>query len=180
MCDPNHLIGECSKPPKNNDQREFIGGAWSDNGEDEVEKTKDETCLVAQAPDEICLGINLESDEMNIKIVVATKHLWIDHGREFDNEVQFVPILVSVGCQKPGHLAARLGCAETKVATWDDLAFKLIILGWNVKHRILQNVDPWKRISEKRTKNEAKNDKTGHGREEREKDKVKKSSQSQP
>ncbi|GJX26503.1 hypothetical protein Tco_0232799 [Tanacetum coccineum] len=33
----------------------------------------------------------------------------------------------------PGHLAARLGCAETKVATWDDLAFKFIILGWNVK-----------------------------------------------
>ncbi|GJS50537.1 reverse transcriptase domain-containing protein [Tanacetum coccineum] len=28
----------------------------------------------------------------------------------------------------PGHLAARLGCAKTKVATWDDLAFKLIIL----------------------------------------------------
>ncbi|GJU41368.1 zf-CCHC domain-containing protein [Tanacetum coccineum] len=61
--DPNHLIGECSKPPKNNDQRAFIGGAWSDNGEDEMEKTKDETCLVAQAPDEICLGINLEPDE---------------------------------------------------------------------------------------------------------------------
>ncbi|GJT25219.1 zf-CCHC domain-containing protein [Tanacetum coccineum] len=61
--DPNHLIGECSKPLKNNDQRAFIGGAWSDNGEDEVEKTKDETCLVAQAPDEICLGTNLEPDE---------------------------------------------------------------------------------------------------------------------
>nr|GEV84462.1 hypothetical protein [Tanacetum cinerariifolium] len=47
------------------------------------------------------------------------------------------PILIediSVGCQKPGHLAARLGCAETKVATWDDLAFKLITLGKNVKH----------------------------------------------
>ncbi|GJS56664.1 zf-CCHC domain-containing protein [Tanacetum coccineum] len=25
--DPNHFIGECSKPPKNNDQRAFIGGA---------------------------------------------------------------------------------------------------------------------------------------------------------
>ncbi|GJX69152.1 hypothetical protein Tco_0304879, partial [Tanacetum coccineum] len=37
--DPNHLIGECSKPPKNNDQRAFIGGAWSDN-RNEVEKTK--------------------------------------------------------------------------------------------------------------------------------------------
>ncbi|GJQ93307.1 ribonuclease H-like domain-containing protein [Tanacetum coccineum] len=35
---------------------------------------------------------------------------------------------------KAGHLAARLGCAEMKVATWDDLAFKLIILRWNVKH----------------------------------------------
>ncbi|GJS71050.1 hypothetical protein Tco_0703891 [Tanacetum coccineum] len=31
--------------------------------EDEVEKTKDEACLVAQAPDEICLGVNLEPDE---------------------------------------------------------------------------------------------------------------------
>ncbi|GKF84820.1 zf-CCHC domain-containing protein, partial [Tanacetum coccineum] len=61
--DPNHLIRECSKPPKNNDQRAFIGGAWSDNREDEVEKTKDETCLVAQVLDEICLGINLEPDE---------------------------------------------------------------------------------------------------------------------
>ncbi|GJT91768.1 retrovirus-related pol polyprotein from transposon TNT 1-94 [Tanacetum coccineum] len=72
--DPNHLIGECSKPPKNNDQRAFIGGAWSNNGEDEVEKTKDETCLVTQAPDEICLGINLELDEW-IKDSGCSKHM---------------------------------------------------------------------------------------------------------
>ncbi|GJS50207.1 hypothetical protein Tco_0600328 [Tanacetum coccineum] len=72
--DPNYLIGECSKPSKNNDQRAFIRGAWSDNGEDEVEKTKDETCLVAQAPDEICLGINLESDEW-IKDSGCSKHM---------------------------------------------------------------------------------------------------------
>ncbi|GKE58211.1 retrovirus-related pol polyprotein from transposon TNT 1-94, partial [Tanacetum coccineum] len=70
--DPNHLIGECSKPPKNNDQRAFIGGAWSDK--DEMERTKDETCLVAQAPDEICLGINLESDEW-IKDSGCSKHM---------------------------------------------------------------------------------------------------------
>ncbi|GJV12637.1 zf-CCHC domain-containing protein [Tanacetum coccineum] len=38
--DPNHLIGECSKPSKNNDQREFIGEHESDNEEDEVEKIK--------------------------------------------------------------------------------------------------------------------------------------------
>ncbi|GJU14711.1 hypothetical protein Tco_1142677 [Tanacetum coccineum] len=63
--------------------------------------------------------------------------------RDFEDSRAHVPILVSVKCQKPGHLAARLGCAETKVDTWDDLAFKLIILEWNVKHRILQNVDQW-------------------------------------
>nr|GEW64934.1 reverse transcriptase domain-containing protein [Tanacetum cinerariifolium] len=52
----------------------------------------------------------------------------------FDEYGLLVPILVSVRCQNPGHLAARLGCSETKVATWDDLAIKLITLGWNVKH----------------------------------------------
>ncbi|GJR43331.1 retrovirus-related pol polyprotein from transposon TNT 1-94 [Tanacetum coccineum] len=61
------------EPPKNNDQRAFIGGAWSDNGEDEVEKTKDEACLVAQAPDEICLGVNLQPDEW-IKDSRCSKH----------------------------------------------------------------------------------------------------------
>ncbi|GJZ73377.1 zf-CCHC domain-containing protein [Tanacetum coccineum] len=61
--DPNHLIGECPKSPRNNNQRAFIGEAWSDSGEDEEEKTKDETCLVAQASNEICLGLNLEPDE---------------------------------------------------------------------------------------------------------------------
>nr|GEY01030.1 hypothetical protein [Tanacetum cinerariifolium] len=72
--DPNHFIGECSKPPKNNDQRAFIGGAWSDNREDEVEKTKDKACLVAHAPDEISLGINLEPDEWN-KDSGCSKHM---------------------------------------------------------------------------------------------------------
>nr|GEW27621.1 ribonuclease H-like domain-containing protein [Tanacetum cinerariifolium] len=45
-----------------------------DNGEDEGEKTKDETCLVAQAPDEICLEINLEPDEW-IKDSGYSKHM---------------------------------------------------------------------------------------------------------
>ncbi|GJR68566.1 hypothetical protein Tco_0014631 [Tanacetum coccineum] len=41
-----------------------------------------------------------------------------------------------------GHVSRRLGCAAEKVATWDDLAFKLIILRSNVKHSMLQKVDP--------------------------------------
>nr|GEV74543.1 hypothetical protein [Tanacetum cinerariifolium] len=53
----------------------------------------------------------------------------------FGEDIRILDVPFSVRCQKPDHLAARLGCTETKVATWDDLAFKLIILGWNVKHR---------------------------------------------
>ncbi|GKA32907.1 zf-CCHC domain-containing protein, partial [Tanacetum coccineum] len=45
--DPNHLIGECPKPPKDKNQRAFVGGSWSDSGEEDDEKAKDETCLVA-------------------------------------------------------------------------------------------------------------------------------------
>ncbi|GJY78936.1 hypothetical protein Tco_0484737 [Tanacetum coccineum] len=64
-----------SKPPKGTTIIEaFIRGAWSDNEEDEVGKTKDETCLVAQAPDEICLGVNLEPDEW-IKDSGCSKHM---------------------------------------------------------------------------------------------------------
>ncbi|GKA71411.1 retrovirus-related pol polyprotein from transposon TNT 1-94 [Tanacetum coccineum] len=41
--DPNHLIGECPKLPKDKNQRAFVGGFWSDSGEEDDEKAKDET-----------------------------------------------------------------------------------------------------------------------------------------
>nr|GEX92317.1 alpha/beta hydrolases superfamily protein [Tanacetum cinerariifolium] len=47
--DQNSLIGECPKPPKDKNQRAFIGGSWSDSGEEDDEKANDETCLMAQA-----------------------------------------------------------------------------------------------------------------------------------
>ncbi|GJW46351.1 retrovirus-related pol polyprotein from transposon TNT 1-94 [Tanacetum coccineum] len=46
-CDPNHLIGECLKPPKDKNQRAFVGGSWSDRGEEDDEKVKDEKVPVA-------------------------------------------------------------------------------------------------------------------------------------
>ncbi|GKA27864.1 hypothetical protein Tco_0714032 [Tanacetum coccineum] len=45
--DLNHLIGECPKPPKDKNQRAFVGGSWSDSGEEDDEKSKDETCIMA-------------------------------------------------------------------------------------------------------------------------------------
>nr|GEV62742.1 copia protein [Tanacetum cinerariifolium] len=50
--DPNHLIGECPKPPEDKNQRDFVGGSWSYSGEEDDAKVKDETCLVAQASSE--------------------------------------------------------------------------------------------------------------------------------
>nr|GEV45589.1 zf-CCHC domain-containing protein/UBN2 domain-containing protein [Tanacetum cinerariifolium] len=58
--DPNHLTGDCPKPPHNKNQKAFIGGSWSDSRNDAEDKTNDETCLMAQSSNE-----------------------------EFDNEVQF-------------------------------------------------------------------------------------------
>ncbi|GJX13820.1 retrovirus-related pol polyprotein from transposon TNT 1-94 [Tanacetum coccineum] len=61
--DLNHLIGECLKPPKDKNQRAFVGGSWSDIGEEDDEKGQDETCLVAQASNEVCFDSSYFSNE---------------------------------------------------------------------------------------------------------------------
>nr|GFB14109.1 zf-CCHC domain-containing protein/UBN2 domain-containing protein [Tanacetum cinerariifolium] len=61
--DPNNLIGECPKPSKDKNQRTFIGGSWSDSGEEDDEKVKVETCLVAHASSEVCSESPYFSDE---------------------------------------------------------------------------------------------------------------------
>ncbi|GJY65164.1 retrovirus-related pol polyprotein from transposon TNT 1-94, partial [Tanacetum coccineum] len=74
-CDnPNYLIGECPKPSKDKNQRSFVEGSWSDSDEEDDEKDKDETCLVAQASSKICLGVDLELDEW-IKDNECSKHM---------------------------------------------------------------------------------------------------------
>ncbi|GJV96243.1 hypothetical protein Tco_1547820 [Tanacetum coccineum] len=49
----NHVIRECPKPPKDKNQRAFVRGSWSDSGEEDDEKVKNETCLIAQASSEL-------------------------------------------------------------------------------------------------------------------------------
>ncbi|GJZ51839.1 retrovirus-related pol polyprotein from transposon TNT 1-94 [Tanacetum coccineum] len=49
-------------------------GRFSDSGEKDDEKVKDETCLVAQASNEICLGVDLEPNEW-IKDSGCSKHM---------------------------------------------------------------------------------------------------------
>ncbi|GJY46940.1 retrovirus-related pol polyprotein from transposon TNT 1-94 [Tanacetum coccineum] len=51
--DPNNLIGECKKPPKDKNQRAFVEGSWSYSGEEDDEKVNNKTCLVPQASSEL-------------------------------------------------------------------------------------------------------------------------------
>nr|GEZ07271.1 zf-CCHC domain-containing protein/UBN2 domain-containing protein [Tanacetum cinerariifolium]GEZ16248.1 zf-CCHC domain-containing protein/UBN2 domain-containing protein [Tanacetum cinerariifolium] len=55
---------ECSKPLKIKNQRALVGGTWSDSGEDQEVKTKDETCLVVQASNEVSFKTELYSDDL--------------------------------------------------------------------------------------------------------------------
>nr|GEU72483.1 alpha/beta hydrolases superfamily protein [Tanacetum cinerariifolium] len=51
--DPNHLIRECPKLSRYQNQNAFVAGSWSDIDEDEHEKIKDEKCLMAKASNEV-------------------------------------------------------------------------------------------------------------------------------
>nr|GEV19960.1 hypothetical protein [Tanacetum cinerariifolium] len=65
---------ECPKPPKDKNPRAFVRVSWSDSGEEDDEKVKNKTCLVAQASSEICLGVDLEPDGW-IKDSGCSKHM---------------------------------------------------------------------------------------------------------
>nr|GEX50458.1 retrotransposon protein [Tanacetum cinerariifolium] len=65
---------ECLKPSRDKNQKAFVGGSWSDSGEEDDEKTKDKTCLMAHASGEICLRIDLDPDEW-IKDSGCSKHM---------------------------------------------------------------------------------------------------------
>ncbi|GJX59817.1 hypothetical protein Tco_0291207 [Tanacetum coccineum] len=63
-----------SRDDKNDkNQRAFVGGSWSDSGEEDDEKVKDETCLVAQAS-------TSSSETKEIKFVKAKKKASSDGG----------------------------------------------------------------------------------------------------
>ncbi|GJT61808.1 retrovirus-related pol polyprotein from transposon TNT 1-94 [Tanacetum coccineum] len=61
-------------PSSDKNQRAFVGGSWSGSGEENDERIQDETFLIAQAPNEICLGVDLEPDEW-IKDSGCSKHM---------------------------------------------------------------------------------------------------------
>ncbi|GJX21572.1 hypothetical protein Tco_0226017 [Tanacetum coccineum] len=63
--DPNHLVGECPKLSRYQNQKAFIEGSWSDSDEDEEEKTNDEKCLMAKASNEVLSETEYFSDDQS-------------------------------------------------------------------------------------------------------------------
>ncbi|GJZ72197.1 zf-CCHC domain-containing protein [Tanacetum coccineum] len=63
--DPNHLVGECPKLSRYQNQKAFVGGSWSDSDEDEEEKTNDEKCLMAKASNEVFSETEYFSDDQS-------------------------------------------------------------------------------------------------------------------
>ncbi|GJS96066.1 retrovirus-related pol polyprotein from transposon TNT 1-94 [Tanacetum coccineum] len=114
--DPNHLIGECPKPPKDKNQRALVRGSRSDSDEEDDEKVKYKTCLVAQASNEICLRVDLEPDEW-IKNSGCSKHMMgqicDDKCRvtfsEHDSKITKDGKVIGRGIRKKGLYVMKLG-----------------------------------------------------------------------
>ncbi|GJT97378.1 zf-CCHC domain-containing protein [Tanacetum coccineum] len=64
--DPNHLIGECPKQSRYQNQKALVGGSWSDSDEDKEEKTNDENCLMAKASNEVLSETEYFSDDQSL------------------------------------------------------------------------------------------------------------------
>ncbi|GJV11320.1 zf-CCHC domain-containing protein [Tanacetum coccineum] len=60
--DPNHLIGDCPKPPRNKEQKAFIGGSWSDSENEAEDKINEETCHMSQSSNKVTLDSSYCSD----------------------------------------------------------------------------------------------------------------------
>ncbi|GKA83181.1 retrovirus-related pol polyprotein from transposon TNT 1-94 [Tanacetum coccineum] len=69
------LREENGPKPRRKNQRAFVGGSWSDSGEEDDEKVKDETCLVAQASSEIICLDRLKPDEWIKDNGCSKKHI---------------------------------------------------------------------------------------------------------
>ncbi|GKB26541.1 hypothetical protein Tco_0865942 [Tanacetum coccineum] len=61
--DEEYAMANVQNHRKTRAKEPFVGGSWSDSGEEDDEKVKDETCLVAHASSEVCSESSYFSDE---------------------------------------------------------------------------------------------------------------------
>ncbi|GKA28314.1 retrovirus-related pol polyprotein from transposon TNT 1-94 [Tanacetum coccineum] len=112
---------EIPKSPKEKNQRALVGGSWSDSGEEDDEKDKDETCLMAQASSEVCSESSYFSDEnSSIDDFVLDNMPW--SCLEPDEWIK------DSGCSK--HMTGNRKLFSTyKAYNGDNLGFNLLSVG---------------------------------------------------
>nr|GEU50852.1 copia protein [Tanacetum cinerariifolium] len=112
--------------------RDHKNGSWSDSGEENDEKVKDETCLVAHASSEICLGVNLEPDEW-IKDSGCSKHM-TGNRKLFFTYMAYNGGNVIFGSNLRGNIIGKDTISNDslkidKVEHVDNLGFNLLSIG---------------------------------------------------
>ncbi|GJR05030.1 retrovirus-related pol polyprotein from transposon TNT 1-94 [Tanacetum coccineum] len=117
--DPNHLIGEYPKPLKDKNQRAFVRGSWSDSGEEDDEKVKNKTCLIAHTSNEACSESSYFSDENSsiddialdneydqlykLSLKIITKNKWLKATRNsLENELRELKDKLSILVKNKG------------------------------------------------------------------------------
>nr|GEU40130.1 copia protein [Tanacetum cinerariifolium] len=125
--DPNHLIGECLKPPKDKNQRAFVGGSWSVSSQEDDENDRDETCLMAQASSLVHFESSYFSDENSSidEIILDSEH------NSFINEEAYVAQpLGFIDFEKAYHVyklkKALYGLKQAPKA-WPDIMFSVCL-----------------------------------------------------
>nr|GEU59237.1 retrotransposon protein, putative, Ty3-gypsy subclass [Tanacetum cinerariifolium] len=126
--DPNHLIGECPKPPKDKNQRAFVGDSWSNSGEEDDEKAKDETCSESSyfsdensSIDDIILDSKYNKlCKMSLKIITKNKHLKAIRN-SLENEISELKEKLS---KLEGNKRVDLECTTCKTLKIDNKKLK--------------------------------------------------------
>ncbi|GJY10221.1 hypothetical protein Tco_0378406 [Tanacetum coccineum] len=120
------LLENVHKPQKDKDQRDFVGALGVHSGEEDDEKVKDETCLIAHASSEVCSETSHFSDEnssiddlaldneydklckMSLKIITKNKRLK-DTRNSLENELRELKDKLSILEKNKG---VDLNCAK--------------------------------------------------------------------
>nr|GFC47222.1 hypothetical protein [Tanacetum cinerariifolium] len=133
---------ECPKPPKDNNERAFVGGSRSDSDEQDDEKAKDETYLISQASNEVCSDSSYFSDEnssiddltldneydklwkMSLKIITKNKRLKSIRNR-LENELRELKLKLSTLQKNKG---VDLECTNCQSFKTENEKFKEEVL----------------------------------------------------
>ncbi|GKC94052.1 retrovirus-related pol polyprotein from transposon TNT 1-94 [Tanacetum coccineum] len=122
----------CPKPSRNKDQKAFIRDSWSYSENEAEDKTNDETCLMAQSSNEVCLRTFLEPGEW-IKDSGCSKHM-TGNKSLFSTYKAYNRGNVSYGSNLKGKIIGKGTISNdsltiSNVEHVDNLAFNLLSVG---------------------------------------------------